>query len=307
MIGTGFVGLDPAGYYSRLQVSQDATAEEIRRAYRDAARRWHPDINPSSEAAEQMKAINEAFDVLGNPTTRAAYDSLCNQSGSIWATSSVGDFGQHRANEFTSLVFTIRSNGPISSLDISSNRGSWWNADIEFVGVGDHLLTISVRVSSSLPGSYADSIVVSAGESEVKICFKAVVLEGTSSRLSNDVVDSPDSWSPRFQRFVRWGLFGLLLAWFSSPNVVDHVAGIRNEYAGQIASWSVVALGILILTCGHRTGWFKRGGRRARTLACVAAGIGWITLVTFALAMLAIVIVIAAISALVALVLAIGR
>ncbi len=62
-------------YYSRLKVSRDATPDEIRSAYFEAARRLHPDNNPSLDAAEQFIKIQEAYDILSNPDKRQIYDA----------------------------------------------------------------------------------------------------------------------------------------------------------------------------------------------------------------------------------------
>lgn len=61
-------------YYADLGVSRDASAEEIKRAYRRMARKLHPDVNPSDEAAEEFKKIGQAYDVLGDEQKRAMYD-----------------------------------------------------------------------------------------------------------------------------------------------------------------------------------------------------------------------------------------
>jgi molecular chaperone DnaJ len=62
-------------YYETLGVSRDADLEEIKASYRRLARQYHPDVNPeSSEAEEQFKEINEAYEILSDPQKRAAYD-----------------------------------------------------------------------------------------------------------------------------------------------------------------------------------------------------------------------------------------
>lgn len=61
--------------YAVLGVSKNATADEIKKAYRDAAFRYHPDRNPGDAGAEEkFKQINAAYAVLGDPVQRVQYD-----------------------------------------------------------------------------------------------------------------------------------------------------------------------------------------------------------------------------------------
>lgn len=62
-------------YYSILGVPKDATQDDIKTAYRQLARKFHPDVNPGNkEAEEKFKDINEAFSVLGDQQKRTQYD-----------------------------------------------------------------------------------------------------------------------------------------------------------------------------------------------------------------------------------------
>lgn len=61
-------------YYNVLGVSQDATQEEIKKAYRKLSLQYHPDRNPSQEANNKMNEINGAYDVLGDSESRKRYD-----------------------------------------------------------------------------------------------------------------------------------------------------------------------------------------------------------------------------------------
>lgn len=62
-------------HYQTLGVGRTATAEEIRKAYRDLARKYHPDLHPDDESAkEKFKQVQSAFDVLSDPSKREMYD-----------------------------------------------------------------------------------------------------------------------------------------------------------------------------------------------------------------------------------------
>lgn len=63
-----------ADHYALLGIARDAGADEIRRAYRRLAAKWHPDRNSGPEAQERFKRISEAYDVLSDSAKRAAYD-----------------------------------------------------------------------------------------------------------------------------------------------------------------------------------------------------------------------------------------
>lgn len=63
-------------YYQTLGVGRDASPEDIKRAYRKLARKYHPDVSKEPQAEERFKEVNEAYEVLQDPEKRAAYDRL---------------------------------------------------------------------------------------------------------------------------------------------------------------------------------------------------------------------------------------
>ena len=63
-------------YYDVLGVSREATAEQIKQAFRRLARKYHPDVSTEPDAAARMSEINEAHAVLSDPERRAAYDEV---------------------------------------------------------------------------------------------------------------------------------------------------------------------------------------------------------------------------------------
>lgn len=66
--------MEKRDYYEILGVSRDATPDELKSAFRQLARQYHPDVNKSPDAEERFKEINEAYAVLSDSEKRAAYD-----------------------------------------------------------------------------------------------------------------------------------------------------------------------------------------------------------------------------------------
>jgi curved DNA-binding protein len=72
--------MDFKDYYAILQVPREASATDIKRAYRKLARKFHPDVSKEADAEARFKEVGEAYEVLKDPEKRAAYDQL----GSNW-------------------------------------------------------------------------------------------------------------------------------------------------------------------------------------------------------------------------------
>lgn len=95
-------------YYKILNISKTAAPEEIKKAYRALALKYHPDKNPGNlQAEEQFKEVNEAYNVLSDPDKKQKYDNL----GSNWeqyadrGTTSGGNYGHSRRDSVFSDFF----------------------------------------------------------------------------------------------------------------------------------------------------------------------------------------------------------
>jgi molecular chaperone DnaJ len=99
-------------YYELLGVSRNATQEEIKRAYRRLARRYHPDANPGDPAAEdRFKELNKAYSILGDPDKRQRYDAFGPEGVEGVAAASADPF----MATFEDLVGQFFGGGPFGS------------------------------------------------------------------------------------------------------------------------------------------------------------------------------------------------
>src|SRR5688500_4713302 len=63
-------------YYAALGVDKKAGADEIKKAYRKLARKYHPDVSKEKDAKEKFQEVSEAYETLKDPEKKAAYDQL---------------------------------------------------------------------------------------------------------------------------------------------------------------------------------------------------------------------------------------
>jgi len=90
-------------YYQVLQVHHEAETDVINAAYRKLAAKYHPDVNRAPGAAEKMKQINNAYEVLSDPNSRAEYDaSLKFQNNPVSGKKVWGE-----SKTLNSLVFVV--------------------------------------------------------------------------------------------------------------------------------------------------------------------------------------------------------
>ncbi|MBQ8444643.1 MAG: molecular chaperone DnaJ [Clostridia bacterium] len=106
-------------YYSVLGVDKNASDDEIKSAYRRLAKKYHPDLNKTEEAANKFKEINEAYEVLGDSKKRANYDQFGSAEGNPFGgqggAGGFGDFfsggGSGGFGDFFSDIFSAFGGG----------------------------------------------------------------------------------------------------------------------------------------------------------------------------------------------------
>lgn len=101
-------------YYSILKVSRNANADEIKKAYRRLAIKWHPDKNQGDSSAEEMfKKISEAYDVLSDEEKRSRYDAIGHDAYNSSGRGNTGGFHSDPFDVFNSF-FGGGGRGPFS-------------------------------------------------------------------------------------------------------------------------------------------------------------------------------------------------
>lgn len=139
-------------YYSILGVNKNASEEDIKKAYRKLARKFHPDLNPNDkEAKTRFQQINEANEVLSNPENRKKYDEYGEHwkhaeeyekakqaqqqyqyqpggggGGSQWQEGYTGDFDEGMFSDFFGSMFGNRQSGRRQS----KFKGEDYNAEV---------------------------------------------------------------------------------------------------------------------------------------------------------------------------------
>ena len=170
-------------YYDVLGIARDASQDDIKRAFRKQAKKYHPDANPDNpQAEERFKELNEAYDVLGDPQKRQQYDSF----GSNW-----GNFtqGSGATGQYSNVNAEDLSDFFQSFVGFGSNPGgrSWGGARSRATQAGMRGQNIEQLVQITLKEAYEGSqrIITKDGR-QIRVNIPAGANNGTKVRLAGE-------------------------------------------------------------------------------------------------------------------------
>lgn len=194
--------MDYKDYYKIMGVARDAKQDEIKRAYRRLARKYHPDVSKEAHAEERFKELQEAYEVLKDTEKRAAYDQL----GSQWRQGQQftpppdwgknfefsGSFGEREDAGFSDFFSSLFGGAGAGAGGFRDHRGG---ARGGFAAAGeDHVAKIQIDLEDALRGG-AKTIElktpqldeqghVSLKPRTLKVTIPAGVVEGKRIRLA---------------------------------------------------------------------------------------------------------------------------
>lgn len=178
-------------YYEVLGVSKGATDDEIKRAYRKLAKKYHPDLNKEPDAAEKFKEVNEAYEVLSDPTKRQNYD----QFG--FAGNDPNGFGGFQQGDFGGFddIFSSFFGGGMGGSGFSSGRTSRGPQK-----GNDRFMRMNVSFMDACFGK-TETINLTVDE-PCEHCH------GTGAENPSDVVSCPDCHGTGYVDVVQSTMFG---------------------------------------------------------------------------------------------------
>lgn len=165
-------------YYATLGVRRDASADEVKRAYRRLARELHPDVNPDPETQDRFKEITQAYEVLSDPKKREMYDLGADPfaSASAGGAGGFGGAGFPFSDIMDAFFGTATSRGPRSRARRGRNATLRVELDLSETAFGTtRELSIDTAVacatcdgSGCAPGTHPDTCDTCHGRGEVQ-------------------------------------------------------------------------------------------------------------------------------------------
>lgn len=266
-------------YYKILGVGKEADKDEISRAYKKLARKYHPDLNPgNAQAEEKFKEVTEAYEVLKDDEKRKLYDQL----GPNWQQAQQGGFGggnpfgggtsytfngqSFDGSQFSDFFETLFGGGrrsgrsgfggdPFGGFSSQPQAGRDVEADVQ--------ITLEDAVKG---GERSISLQTGEGTKNLKVNIPAGVKDGARLRLAGQGYASP-SGGPRGDLYLRVRF---------APHSLFHVDGKDLTYEAELDPWQGRARGEDRGSHARRrrgADHSRRHEQRAAKCACAARGL----------------------------------
>ena len=157
--------------YALLGVSRSATAQEIKKAYFQAAKRTHPDVDPSPGAATRFRALSSAYEVLKDPERRREYDAS-SSSSSRWARS---DARQQQGGQHSNRRASRQQQHPDPDMQSARDTfmGVW--SEFGFEDVDNYIALVKGDFAKSM-SAFPNMGPIRAFVSEHRVCAAAVAM-----------------------------------------------------------------------------------------------------------------------------------
>ena len=190
-------------YYEVLGVSKDASDDEIKKAYRKLAIKYHPDKNPGDKEAEaKFKEVNEAHDVLSDKQKRARYDQFGHPgvggaSGNPFAGGN--PFGEGGNFNFNGQTFNFDFGGAGGFEDILGSLFGFGGARRPRRGA-DYQTSVTLTFEEAIFGTTKE---VSANGENIKVKIPAGIDDGMSIRLRGKGGEAPEGSTEKGDLYVK--------------------------------------------------------------------------------------------------------
>ena len=208
--------------YETLEINENAAADEIKKAYRKLARKYHPDVNKDPSAEDKFKEINAAYEVLSNPEKKQQYDQ---HGDSMFGGQNFHDFARGQGSNvdldeilrqmfgggggFGRSGFSQGGFGGFSEPDLDTNAQVTIDFDVAILGGKQHITLNNDSFDVKIPEGIEDGQKIRAkGKGKAYQGQRGDLILKINVSKSHDYIREGDTLSKYFDVPLKIALFG---------------------------------------------------------------------------------------------------